>query len=195
MRSATPAMASSAYADFLPAIAAINVDNLRVDVARSREEVEAAQGLVHRRYRWRGYETSELANPSPAADAPAAASREVTIVAAGEGGMIGTCTLGFDGPGGLRADASYGDVIRAARAAGRRVGEITRLAIDSADSKAVLASLFNLAFVRGHGQLTDVYLLGLAKKMGGRLATFDRSIPLKAVVGCKPDTLDVIGPA
>ena len=55
--------------------------------------------------------------------------------------------------------------------------------------------IFNLAFVRGHGQLTDVYLLGLAKKMGGRLATFDRSIPLKAVVGCKPDTLDVIAPA
>ena len=160
MRSATPAMASSAYADFLPAIAAINVDNLRVDVARSREEVEAAQGLVHRRYRWRGYETSELANPSPAADAPAAASREVTIVAAGEGGMIGTCTLGFDGPGGLRADASYGDVIGAARAAGRRVGEITRLAIDSADSKAVLASLFNLAFVAGKAidDVTDVYV-------------------------------------
>ena len=52
---------------------------------------------------------------------------------------------------------------------------------------------FNLSFVRGPRQLTDVYLLGLAKKMGGRLATFDRSIPLKAVPGCKPDTLDVIG--
>jgi uncharacterized protein len=55
--------------------------------------------------------------------------------------------------------------------------------------------VFNLAFVRGPRQLTDVYLLGLAKKMGGRLATFDRSIPLKAVPGCKPDTIDVIGTA
>ena len=55
--------------------------------------------------------------------------------------------------------------------------------------------VFNLSFVRGPRQLTDVYLLGLAKKMGGRLATFDRSIPLKAVPGCKPDTIAVIGTA
>jgi predicted nucleic acid-binding protein len=35
----------------------------------------------------------------------------------------------------------------------------------------------------GHRQITDIYLLGLAIRHGGRLATFDRSIPLKAVVG------------
>jgi toxin-antitoxin system PIN domain toxin len=49
-------------------------------------------------------------------------------------------------------------------------------------------------FIRGHQQLTDVYLLGLAKKMGGRLATFDRTIPVKAVLGDTSDLLHVIEP-
>lgn len=52
--------------------------------------------------------------------------------------------------------------------------------------------IFNAPFVRGHRQLTDVYLLGLAFKMGGRLATFDRTIPVSAVKGATPETLQVI---
>ena len=44
----------------------------------------------------------------------------------------------------------------------------------------------------GHRQLTDVYLLGLAVQRGGRLATFDRSIPVKAVRGARADHLAVI---
>jgi len=43
-----------------------------------------------------------------------------------------------------------------------------------------------------HRQLTDVYLLGLARARGGRLATFDRSIPLRAVRGAGPEHLVVI---
>lgn len=54
---------------------------------------------------------------------------------------------------------------------------------------------FSLAGARGHGQLTDVYLLALAKEMNGTLATFDRSIPLAAVVGAKAEHLTVITPA
>jgi hypothetical protein len=37
-------------------------------------------------------------------------------------------------------------------------------------------------------------LLGLAKKMDGRLATFDRTIPLKAVRGAAARTLQIIEP-
>ena len=55
-------------------------------------------------------------------------------------------------------------------------------------------SLFDAALVGGHHQLTDVYLLGLAMKHGGRLATFDRTIPFKAVVGASADTLEIIAP-
>jgi hypothetical protein len=46
--------------------------------------------------------------------------------------------------------------------------------------------------ISGYRQLTDVYLLGLAKKMGGRLATFDQAIPLKAVIGASKDTVPLI---
>jgi hypothetical protein len=53
-------------------------------------------------------------------------------------------------------------------------------------------SLFAAQYTRGHGQITDVYLLGLATKRNGCLATFDHDIPLQAVRGATPDTLQVI---
>ena len=56
------------------------------------------------------------------------------------------------------------------------------------------AGVFDGAMIRGHRQLTDVYLLGLAVQVGGRLATFDRSIPLGAVVGASPASLAVVAP-
>jgi toxin-antitoxin system PIN domain toxin len=46
--------------------------------------------------------------------------------------------------------------------------------------------IFDHAFILGPNQITDVYLLGLAVKNGGRLATFDRGLPLKAVRGAEP---------
>lgn len=54
--------------------------------------------------------------------------------------------------------------------------------------------LFKPALVRGHRQVTDVYLLGLAKTKGGCLATFDRTIPLSAVTGATRDVLAVVAP-
>lgn len=41
---------------------------------------------------------------------------------------------------------------------------------------------------------TDVYLLGVAVKHGGRLVTFDRGIPLTAVRGATAGSLEVIAP-
>jgi hypothetical protein len=55
--------------------------------------------------------------------------------------------------------------------------------------------LFNLRLAGGHRHVTDIYLLGLAKKKGGRLATFDRGIPVKAVVGASDTTLEIISAA
>lgn len=46
----------------------------------------------------------------------------------------------------------------------------------------------------GHRSVTDVYLLGLAVRRDGALVTFDRSIPLKAVVGSSARHLEVIRP-
>jgi uncharacterized protein len=52
--------------------------------------------------------------------------------------------------------------------------------------------LFDRSRILGHRQLTDVYLLALAVKNGGRLVTFDRSIPLAAVRGAEARHLVVI---
>ena len=45
------------------------------------------------------------------------------------------------------------------------------------------AKRFRQAHIHGHRQITDLYLLGLAVKNGGRLVTFDIRIPLTAVHG------------
>jgi uncharacterized protein len=46
--------------------------------------------------------------------------------------------------------------------------------------------------ILGPKQLTDIYLLALAVKHGGRLVTFDRAIPVNAVRGAKPHHVVVI---
>lgn len=56
-------------------------------------------------------------------------------------------------------------------------------------------SLFDPEIVRGAKQLTDVYLLGLAHRMRGRLITFDQTIPLAAVIGARPESLTVLSTA
>ena len=55
-------------------------------------------------------------------------------------------------------------------------------------------SAFNPAMIRGHRQLTDVCLLGLTVRMGGRLATFDHTIPLGAVVGATRESVAIVSP-
>jgi toxin-antitoxin system PIN domain toxin len=51
---------------------------------------------------------------------------------------------------------------------------------------------FQWHHVQGHRQLTDVYLLALAVSNGGRLATFDATISVRAVVGAGARHLEVI---
>lgn len=51
---------------------------------------------------------------------------------------------------------------------------------------------FDLSHARGHRQLTDVYLLGLAVKRRGRLVTFDQKVPLGAVRGARREMLEVV---
>ena len=61
------------------------------------------------------------------------------------------------------------------------------------DSLEITDGIFNLSYLRGHRQLTDVYLLALAVRRNGRLATFDRTIPLRAVSGADDETVIVVG--
>lgn len=62
------------------------------------------------------------------------------------------------------------------------------------DSVSLLdESLFRWAMIGGHQKITDGYLWGLAVRNHGRLATFDHSIPLKAVPDARPGNLALIG--
>jgi predicted nucleic acid-binding protein len=44
-------------------------------------------------------------------------------------------------------------------------------------------SLFDFSRLHGHRQITDAYLLALAVRRGGALASFDAALPLSAVRG------------
>jgi uncharacterized protein len=48
------------------------------------------------------------------------------------------------------------------------------------------------ARVYGHNQITDLYLLALAVRHGGALATFDHRVALSAVRGAKPQHLRLL---
>lgn len=54
--------------------------------------------------------------------------------------------------------------------------------------------LFRARALRGHRQITDIYLAGLAHAHGGQLATFDRAIPVDAIVDARRDLLHIIEP-
>lgn len=53
-------------------------------------------------------------------------------------------------------------------------------------------TVFRPSYMRGQRQVTDVYLLGIAVRKGGRLATFDNTIPFNAVHGATRESLAVI---
>lgn len=53
--------------------------------------------------------------------------------------------------------------------------------------------VFRPSLIAGPQKITDAYLLGLAVHRHGCLVTFDRSIPLQAVVGATAKHLKVLG--
>jgi predicted nucleic acid-binding protein len=74
------------------------------------------------------------------------------------------------------------------------LAELTRLEGHRfwADSVSILEpGLFQLSGIAPK-HLTDLYLLGLAVRQGGKLVTFDRSIPWQAVTGSTPASLEVL---
>jgi len=138
------------------ALPTMRFSDVRVAAAESARELEAAHELVQERYRWRGYDVD-------AGDLHAAAEarHEITFLAANREDPLGTLTLRLDGPRGLRAEGTHGDLVQGVRAAGKRVCELTRLAVaDGVTSRPVLAALFSLAFAAAdalHGG-TDVFI-------------------------------------
>jgi hypothetical protein len=132
---------------------------LHIAIAKSDAQCDAARELVRRRYAWRGYEVenSNVRTGLRQDHSP----QEITFLVTSSHATLGTLTLGLDGLHGLRAEAEYGEVIHQFRAAGKKVCELTRLAVaESVNSKAVLASLFSLAHAVGRTthDVTDVFI-------------------------------------
>ena len=112
----------------------------KIRAARTPGQRRSASTLINLRYAWRGYATK----PLPQDPAPG----RITLVAADEEETIGTMTVGFDGPDGLMVEELFPGEVHSLRAAGHRVCEFTKLAIDGASqSKRVLATLFHVAYL------------------------------------------------
>ncbi len=103
----------------------------------------SASVLINRMYAHRGYLSSGL----PAAPAPT----RITLVACEHEHTIGTITIEFDSPARLLVDELFAQEAGQLRAAGRKLCEFTKLAMDSVvRSKRVLASLFHVAYIYAH---------------------------------------------
>jgi N-acyl amino acid synthase FeeM len=110
----------------------------KIRVAKRSGAHHDAHLLVQEKYVGRGY-TLPLAAPQP---------RVSTFIAYDEGRVVGTVGLGTDSERGLSADELYREEIDRLRAAGCRICEFTRLAVDrTAASKSVLAGLFHTAYL------------------------------------------------
>jgi hypothetical protein len=115
------------------------------------ERRNSASMLINKMYAWRGYGNSHHVGNDP---------NRITLTASDKGHVIGTLSLGLDSSVGLLADQVFKDCIDPYRAKGR-VCEIIKLAIDpEVKSKAVLASLFHVAFIyaRDLNNCTDIFI-------------------------------------
>jgi hypothetical protein len=125
-------------------------DLVRAKVASTAGEFAAAASLVESRYAWRGYAVQSHDRASA-----------ITVVATRDADTVGTLTLRADGPAGLAADEGYREALNLARKAGRRLCELTRLAIESdAAWRPTLVALIGLAYLAGRTvhQVTDVFV-------------------------------------
>lgn len=115
-------------------------DTFKIRFAHNQPETTAeARFLVQRRYQQAGYVPGAGKGGKPPCP------DTVTLATFRGEEMMGTMTLGFDTGRGLLVDELYKAEIDALRAAGRRVCEFTKLAIDNKrTSKRLLAGLFHV---------------------------------------------------
>lgn len=108
--------------------------------AQHDEAFTNANMLVQKRYAWRGFPKAQLKKYP----------NRITIVSFHQEKVVGTITVGYDSEEGLLADEIYKPEIDALRAQGKRVGELSKLAIDeNIGSKQLLASLIHVAYLYG----------------------------------------------
>lgn len=116
----------------------INERRFAIRAADIDERRNSASVLISKMYSWRGYTGNHQIGSDP---------NRITLTASDKGEVAGTVSLGLDSDVGLLADQVFKDHIDPYRARGK-VCEIIKLAVDPAvKSKAVLASLFHVAFI------------------------------------------------
>lgn len=124
---------------------------LHATVARSPEEVAAAQELVAQRYAWRGYAQSVVDEDTDA----------VTLIAKQGDNTVGTISVRFDSDKGLNADEIFRPEVNSLRDKGGKVCELTRLAISGGiKSSEVMGLLVRFSFMacRGLRAATDLFI-------------------------------------
>lgn len=111
-----------------------------IHTADTRERRRDAARLIRQRYSWRGYRSVTLP--------PEQRAQRYTLTAASPQQVLGTITVGLDSAEGLNCEYLFSDEVQALRAAGLRLCEFTRLAVDAAaQSRSVLAALFHAAYL------------------------------------------------
>ncbi len=123
----------------------LECDDYRVRRAATVLEYMSTASLVTQMYSRRGYLTDGVAT-APRRDST------ITLDAHNAQQVMGTVTVRLDKrDGGLLADALYKKEIDAFRADGRKVCEVSKLAVDPRyGSKELMASLFQLAYLYAH---------------------------------------------
>jgi hypothetical protein len=120
-------------------------------LAVTADVVDAAERLVHEIYVGRGYR-----DPVRARRRASSGAKRVVFVAGVDSGVVGTLSLLRDSARGLPADTLYAAELCGLRATGRRLAEVSALAVAPAWRSATLA------LVRPLVQLVGVY----ARDMG-----------------------------
>ncbi len=124
-----------------------------IETVHCEQHHRSANRLLQQRYSWRGYRSVRVPAPGSGEHLPLTATRD--------GQVIGTLTVGFDNPRGLNCDHSFADEVQALRAAGQRLCEFTKLAVQADEASVqVLAALFHVGFLAARRlQRVDTVLL------------------------------------
>ena len=141
---------SDAYSPSIVDVA-INESVFGIRAADVDEQRNSASMLINKMYAWRGYSGNHHIGDDP---------NRITLTASNNHGVIGTLSLNLDSEVGLFADQVFRDHIDPYRSQGK-VCELIKLAFDPAvKSKAVLASLFHVAFIyaRDLHQCSDIFI-------------------------------------
>ncbi len=132
--------------------AGIEAQELVVSPAVTYQQHRACAALVRRMYAWRGY---RLAPSRQFVGDP----NHATLGAWMDGELLATMTASRDSSAGLLADTLYPEEMASLRQPTRVIGEVTRLAVDSAvTDSALLKSLFRSTYkyARAIFGVTDV---------------------------------------